>query len=302
MDGFRDLRLFLHVAQTLNFGRSSLDCHVSPATLTRAIQRLETETGHHLLDRGPRGVALTAEGIRFRDYAGDALALWARYHSTDEAPAGLRGRLSIFATVTACQTILPTLLRPFRDAHPEAHLELHTGDAAAALARLDEGAVDLAVAALPARLPEPIVSRTITTTPLVFVAAAGANTQSWPQGPVVLPHSGVARDTARRWFRAQRITPELAAEPDSHEALLTLVALGYGVGIVPRLVLDSSAVAGRLVTLPADPPLEPFTIGLCARRTDLHRPLISALWTGPMSSAHEHGQFLRPGTARDEKG
>lgn len=290
MDGFRDLRLFLHVAETLNFGRSSLDCHVSPATLTRAIQRLETETGRRLLDRGPRGVALTAAGIRFRDYARDALALWARYHATDEAPAGLRGRLSIFATVTACQTILPTLLRPFRDAHPEAQLELHTGDAAAALARLDEGAVDLAVAALPPRLPQPIVSRIITATPLVFIAAAGADTHSWQRGPFVLPRSGLARDTARRWFRAQRITPELAAEPDSHEALLTLVALGYGIGIVPQLVLDATTITDQLITLPADPPPEPFTLGLCARRIDLHRPLISALWTHiPVPPATDSG-------------
>ncbi|MGH3670495.1 MAG: HTH-type transcriptional activator IlvY, partial [Pseudonocardiaceae bacterium] len=280
MDEFRDLQLFLHVAQTLNFGRSSIDCHISPATLTRAIQRLEAGTGHRLLDRGPRGVALTAEGIRFRGYAREALELRTRYLAGNQAPAGLRGRLSIFATVTACQTILPTLLRPFREAHPEAQLELHTGDAAAALARLDEGAVDLAVAALPPRLPAPIVSRIITTTPLVFIAAAGTDAGSWRRGPFVLPRSGLARDTARRWFRANRITPELAAEPDSHEALLTLVALGHGIGIVPQLVLDASTISGALVTLPADPPPEPFTLGLCARRIDLHRPLISALWTG----------------------
>lgn len=281
MNEFRDLRLFLHVAQTLNFGRSSIDCHVSPATLTRAIQRLETGTGHRLLDRGPRGVALTAEGIRFRGYAREALELWTRYLADNQTPAGLRGRLSIFATVTACQTILPTLLRPFREAHPEAQLELHTGDAAAALARLEEGAVDLAVAALPPRLPAPIVSRIITTTPLVFIAAAGADISSWRQGPFVLPRSGLARDTARRWFRANRITPEIAAEPDSHEAVLTLVALGHGIGIVPQLVLDASTITGQLVTLPADPPPEPFTLGLCARRTDLHRPLLSALWSHP---------------------
>lgn len=280
MDEFRDLRLFLHVAQTLNFGRSSVDCHISPATLTRAIQRLETGTGHRLLDRGPRGVALTAEGVRFRGYAREALELWTRYLAGHQAPAGLRGRLSIFATVTASQTILPALLRPFRQAHPDVRLELHTGDAAAALARLEEGAVDLAVAALPPRLPAPIVSRIITTTPLVFIAAAGADSSSWRQGPFVLPRSGLARDTARRWFRTHRITPELAAEPDSHEALLTLVALGYGTGIVPQLVLDASPVADRLVTVPADPPPEPFTLGLCARRVDLHRPLVSALWAG----------------------
>lgn len=74
-DDHRELRLFLHLAQTLNFGRTSLDCHVSPATLTRTVQRLESDLGHRLFERGPRGVALTAEGHRFREYAVRALEL-----------------------------------------------------------------------------------------------------------------------------------------------------------------------------------------------------------------------------------
>jgi LysR family positive regulator for ilvC len=279
----RELRLFLHLAETLNFGRTSLDCHVSPATLTRAIQRLEADLGHRLLDRGPRGVALTAEGLRFREYAGEALALWQQYREQHRDPAGLTGRLSIFASVTACQAILPDLLAGFRAAHPQVRLDLQTGDAAAALARLDEGAVDLAVAAIPARLPEQLVSRTVATTPLVFIAARASLTtktdRSWMDGPFVLPRSGLAREAAWRWFRRQRRTPDVAAEPDGHEALLTLVALGCGVGVVPKLVLETSAVADRLIALPADPPLDPFTIGLCVRRPDLRRPLLSALWS-----------------------
>lgn len=60
----------------------------------------------------------------------------------------------MFATVTACQALLPALLSPFRAAHPQVRIDLRTGDAAAALARLDEGDVDVAVAGVPARLPE----------------------------------------------------------------------------------------------------------------------------------------------------
>ncbi|MBD0840498.1 hypothetical protein [Streptomyces sp. TRM68416] len=46
----------------------------------------------------------------------------------------------------------------------------------------------------------------------------------------------------------------MACEPDGHEALLTLVALGCGTGVVPRLVLERSAVRDRLSVLPVDPP------------------------------------------------
>jgi LysR family positive regulator for ilvC len=268
----RELELFLHLARTLNYGRTSLECHVSAATLTRTIQRLETRVGAQLLDRGPRGVVLTAEGRRFTTYAEQALELWADYRSGSAEPTGLSGELRIFATVTACQTLLPDLLAPLREEHPQIRLDIRTGDAAAALARLDEGEVDAAVAGIPKRLPQTLVSRPVAVTDLVLVKAR----ESPSDGPYVVPARGLVREAAFRWLRKTGVKPVIAAEPDGHEALLALVALGCGTGVVPRLVLESSAVRDQLTELPAD--LEPLTIGLCARRADLHRPLIAALW------------------------
>ncbi|GHE03107.1 HTH-type transcriptional activator IlvY [Streptomyces alanosinicus] len=277
-DDHRELRLFLHLAQSLNFGRTSMDCHVSPATLTRTVQRLEAELGHRLFDRGPRGVSLTAEGHRFRQYAVEALQLWRGYREEHPDPARLTGRLTVFATVTACQALLPDLLAPFRAAHPQVRLDLRTGDAAAALARLDEGEADVAVAGVPARLPDPLVSRTVAVTDLVLVTARDRPDPDL-SGPFVLPHRGLVRDAADRWFRMRGRLPEVVCEPDGHEGLLTLVALGCGTGVVPRLVLENSAVRDRLAALPADPAPERFPIGLCVRRADLRRPLVAALWS-----------------------
>lgn len=50
-------------------------------------------------------------------------------------------------------------------------------------------------------------------------------------------------------------------------------------GVVPRLVLEHSAVRDRPAVVPADPPPEQFPIGLCVRRADLRRPLVAALWS-----------------------
>ncbi|MFJ9909684.1 LysR substrate-binding domain-containing protein [Streptomyces sp. NPDC101152] len=242
------------------------------------MQRLEAELGHRLFERGPRGVSLTAEGHRFREYAVRALELWRFYREEHPDPAHLTGRLALFATVTACQALLPDLLRPFRVAHPQVRLDLRTGDAAAALARLDEGEVDVAVAGIPARLPEPLVSRTVAVTELVLVTARERPDPAL-DGPFVLPHRGLVREAADRWFRARGTAPEVAAEPDGHEGLLTLVALGCGTGLVPRLVLEHSAVRDRLAVVPADPAPEEFPIGLFVRRADLRRPLVAALWS-----------------------
>ena len=58
----RNLELFLHLADSLHFGKSADAMAVSPSTLSRAIQRLEQETGCVLFERDNRSVRLTPAG------------------------------------------------------------------------------------------------------------------------------------------------------------------------------------------------------------------------------------------------
>lgn len=281
MQNHDQYRLFLHLAETLSFTRTAADCHVSPATLSRTVQRLETAAGHRLLDRGPHGVALTGHGRHFLRYAAEALDLWSRYQDGDTTGDDLSGHLRVFASVTACQSLLPDLLTPIRVAHPRVRISVRTGDAASALALLDDGEAELAVAALPTRIPATMLARQITRTPLVLIQADPAPPTDQfpaPEQPFVLPRQGPVRTAADQWFRSLRITPHIAAEPDGHEALLTLVALGYGIGIIPSLVLQHSSIRSRLHQVPTSSGPEELAIGVCVRRTDLHRPLVAAAW------------------------
>lgn len=274
-------RLVLHLAETLNYGRTAADCHVSTATLSRTVRRVELDTGVRLFERGPRGVALTEHGRHFCDYARASVELWESYTGGDRSggrdeAADLAGRLRVFASPTAAQSIVPDLLAPLREAHPAVELDLRIGDASAAMSLLEEADADLAVAALPERVPGHLVSREIRRTPLVFVAAAPV--ENWESGPFVLPRSGLARAAADRWFRRSGVRPERVSEVDGHEAVLALVALGCGVGLVPRLVLDCSALRDRLVTVEPRRTAGTFRIGACVRRDDLHRPVVAAMW------------------------
>ncbi|TAB62236.1 HTH-type transcriptional activator IlvY, partial [Salmonella enterica subsp. enterica serovar Saintpaul] len=47
----RDLKTFLHLAESRHFGRSARAMHVSPSTLSRQIQRLEEDLGQPLFVR-----------------------------------------------------------------------------------------------------------------------------------------------------------------------------------------------------------------------------------------------------------
>ena len=192
--------------------------------------------------------------------------------------------------MTACQSFLPELLGAFRSRHPDVRIQLETGYAADALERLSEGRVDVSVAAIPPQLPRGLVSRVLLYTPLVFAAPRVAceverlchqRPLPWTDLPVVLPASGNARESADRWFQRRRIVPQVYGEVPGSEAILALVSLGCGVGIVPRLVVDESPLRGKLSVLDTDeggPALGEFRVGVCTQRKKLSSPLVRALW------------------------
>lgn len=282
------LALFLHLSESLHFGRTSRALHVSPSALSRLVQRLEREVGWPLLERDRRTVKLTPEGQRFAAHARDTLERWRelqqRLRGQEEA---LSGTISLFASVTACQSFLPRVLSAFRVAYPDIHIKLETGYAADALEMLRQGVVDVAVAALPDRVPGGLVTRVLLHTPLVFVAPASPCEVSrqverdplpWAELPIVLPASGLARDSADRWFRRRRVAPRIYSEVPGSEAILALVSLGCGVGIVPKLVADKSPLRPELRPLEPEPPLGEFRVGVCTPRRRLQTPLVRALW------------------------
>ncbi len=283
-----NLRIFLTLAQTLHFGRTSKQVHKSPSAVSRALSRLEQELGQPLFERDQRRVKLTAQGETFRAYASDALSRWQELRAALRAGSdSLRGTISVFASVSACQSFLPPLLARFREAHPAVQLQLQTGYAVDALARLDQGAVDVTVAALPERVPRHLISRVITVTPLVFVAPAAPCDVSrrverraidWSEVPVVLPAQGLAREAVDRWFRARRVKPRVYSEVMGNEALLALVSTGCGVGVVPKLVMDKSPLSADVRKLDVEPPVGEFRVGLCAEQRSLSNPVVNAFW------------------------
>jgi LysR family positive regulator for ilvC len=60
--------------------------------------------------------------------------------------------------------------------------------------------------------------------------------------------------------------------------VLALVALGCGIGLVPRLVAERAPGSAGLHVVRVDPPLVSFDIGMCTLPTNLERRPVAALW------------------------
>jgi LysR family positive regulator for ilvC len=288
MDALEPLRLFLYLSRTLHFGRTSEVCHVSPSALSRTIQRLEQEAGAALFVRDRRHVELTPAGQRLQAWAAGVLDGWRALEPQLRAGFELSGTVSIFSTVTASQSILPAALGQFRRTYPSVHIQLETGYAANALSMLEDGGVDVTVAALPDHLPHALATKILAVTPLLFVAptvecpvsqAVQRRRIRWEDVPVILPRFGLARSYADAWFRRRRVRPPIYAEIQGHEAILSLVALGCGVGVAPALVLEKSPLRGEVRVLDVAPRLPEFRVGICTARRKLQSPVVAALWS-----------------------
>jgi LysR family positive regulator for ilvC len=273
-----ELRLFLDLSRTLRFARTSETMHVSPSALSRSIARLEQRVGRRLFVRDQRTVSLTPGGSRLVTVVEDVLRRWEE-HLAEREDEAVAGSLSLYCTVTASQSILPDILHDFREQFPLVRIDLETGDAADAFDRVSAG-TDVAVAALAGRAPAGLVSRVIARTPLVpVVAARGAPARiDWSTTGFVLPASGAVRSLADAWFRRHRRAPVVNAEAHGHEAVLSLVVLGCGVGIVPRLVVEKSPLASELVTLPSRPKLPDLSIAVCSRPERMRHAPVRAFW------------------------
>ena len=290
-----ELAAFLHLSESLHFSNSAKALHMSASALTRCIQRIEADVGQPVLLRSRRAVTLTRAGEILRDYARAHMAAHAQLVEALAAEARVpTGELRIACTVTACHSVLPRLLARFRERYPGIHLQLSTSDAARCLARLESDEVDVAVVPEPDAPPAELRFVRLAFTELSLIAPstdkelvrrAALSGSHWRGLPVILPRRGLDRERIDAWFEARSAQPEIYAEVEGNEAILAMVALGCGVGIVPELVRKESTMRGRIEAVEVARPPRGYYVSLCAKERTLARRTTAALWELAPASA-----------------
>ncbi|MCR8923575.1 HTH-type transcriptional activator IlvY [Dasania sp. GY-MA-18] len=289
----KQLQLFAHLAETLHFAQTANHLHMSPSAVSRAIVRMEEELGQRLLERDNRSVRLTAAGRQFQDYAKQALSQWQRFNASMAQDAKhISGEVSVFCSVTAVYSVLADILEPFRHRYPAIDIKLHTGDHAEAVDRVYAGHEDVAIAARPDKLSSKLQFQTLLHSPLLFIYPtmhcqleqsirehlAQGQKLPWHALPFIFSEHGVARSRLDQWFRQQEVKPNIYAQVSGNEAIVSMVSLGFGVGLVPELVLLNSPLRDKVQVLDVQPPLAPFAVGVCALSQRMESPQLRAFW------------------------
>ncbi len=284
----KSLQIFMHLCESKNFSKTANAMHMSPSALTRQIQKLEDEIGHPLFIRDNRRVELTPSGLQLIPVAQRIITEWHQYQvKLQEQSSNLRGEIRLFCSVTASYSHLPELLSEFRAQHPFIEFKLLTGDPAQAIDKVLSDEADLAISALPEQLPSRIIFESISDIPLSVIAPMGVSSfahalnpdePNWDKIPFIVPEAGTARERANSWFKKMKIKPNIYAQIAGHEAIVSMVALGYGVGIAPDVVINNSPVRDKIQRLEQSDFIKPFKLGVCCKRAKLDEPLVNALW------------------------
>ena len=246
----RRMRVLREVAAKGSFSAAAESLAYTQSAVSQQIATLERETGARLVERGPRGIALTDAGRALVVHTDAILARLADAEAELEAIAGLRGgrvRMLAFSSVGA--TLMPTAISRFRAAHPAVELHLNPADTDDAIALLRAGDADIAITtAEHAGVDGAIQQTAMMDDPMHLVMPVGHPladrkrirlsdlcAEQWILGSA----AGTCLDSriALHACHDAGFTPQLAFESDDYNAVQGFVAAGVGVSLIPDLAL-----------------------------------------------------------------
>lgn len=273
---FYELEAFLALAKTLHFGKTASKLNMSPSALTRLISRLEEELGVSLFDRNNRQIYLTDQGKIFEKFAQESLSKRADLKvSLSGNGERIEGVLPLYASVTACYTVLPDFIKRLTEKYPGIQLSVETGDPAAAISAVKENRALLAIGAIPETGLASMETVSVVKTPLVYAASKNGpytKLEGSPQDilssvPLVLPKAGLARSRFDKWIKSRNVKPIIAAETEGNEAILAIAQLGLGIGLVPQIVLENGPYKGEFIIHTAGNILGYYDVGFIRKAT-----------------------------------
>lgn len=255
----RQVRAFCVLARTGSFTQTARELHLTQSGISHSMKALERDIGCRLLDRLGKKVVLTQAGEQLLHHANKILQ---EMENARESLAHLgkwgRGRIRLGASTTACQHLIPPVLREFKESFPDHAISIEPGDTPELVAALLRHKIDLALSLEPDKEPQldfhPLFTDELhfLVAPLHPWAKAGHVERSEipRQNYILYNKHSITFRLIEDYFRREQMVLNTVIELGSMEATKELVKLGIGVSILAPWIAQREIEEGSLVALP----------------------------------------------------
>lgn len=255
----RHLLAFAALARVGSFTQAAQELYLTQGAISHAIKALEEQVNCRLFERTGRRVSLTQAGEQLQRHVDRILAeMKSARRGLEELSKWGQGRLRLGASTTACQYILPAVLREFKQSFPKCIISIDPGDHARQVELLRNHEIDLAL------MLEPVGLTDLTFLPLFedemrFLVAP---THPWARAGHVLRdtfagetlilynHTSYTFRLVRDYLGKEGLPLANFLELGSMEAIKELAKIGLGAGVLAHWVARVELAKGALVSLP----------------------------------------------------
>jgi len=253
------LRMFATVVRCGSFSKAADILNISQPAISKGVRDFELQVGCRLLNRSPKGVVPTPEGLALSRRAD---ALFAVERAAEEELSALRGlhngSLRIGASTTIATYMIPRYLGAFHRAYPGVDLHLISANTRDIAEKMVEHEIDIGLVEGPVDdknlVAEPWrtdVMKLIVAPDHAFAMASEPIDPKGLENEVLIvrePGSG-SREVVAQALAAHGIEPLRTLEIGSTAAIKQVVAAGLGVSIVSVVTVEDQVRLGRLKVL-----------------------------------------------------
>ena len=253
---FHQLRIFYTVARHGGFSRAAKALEISQPAVSIQVQELEKNLEVPLFHRRSRGLQLTEIGETVYGYVHRIFALSSELQEAVQAIRGLTaGHLTIGASTTPGEYILPVAVGRFRRRYPDIDVELRISNTRSIVSQIHQRELDIGMIGSALEGDDALETSTYVMDEIVLVAALDHPLVSgspvhleavMDAGLVTREQGSATRQAAEECFARMGVSPKVAMEFGSNQAVKLAAESGVGVGVVSRFGIGAEVKAGLL--------------------------------------------------------
>jgi len=264
----RRLQVFYTVARLLSFTKAAETLHMTQPAVTFQVRQLEDHFDTRLFDRTHNRVALTEAGRKAYEYAEEIFSLYAEMENTvKELTGDVSGALTLGASTTIAEYMLPALLQGFTVEFPDINLRLKVSNTEGIVSMVENSMIDLGV------VEGPVANKNL----LVEVCRVDQLAVVVPPSHEIATREAISLEEVMNYpficreegsgtrevimdhmveLGLDRNNLNVSLELGSPESIKGAVEAGMGISIASVATLEKELKLGTLVAVPLDPPME----------------------------------------------